>query len=494
MDRFDNPIAFTPQNSDRNVWQFASAPNLHPMKVTVNVHKPGTDTGYLFVAPYEYYDTPTIGQTGSLIMDQAGNPIWFNPSGGSTQMRDFKVQVYFGKPVLTYWQGIIAGTLPEHDHLPRGEPLPGGCFQIINQHYEVIRTISARKGYVADNHELILTKRNTALFLAIKRVPVDLSIYGGQGIGYIRNYSIQEIDLLTDELIFFWDALSHINPRDSHILASTVTEPHRTWDPFHLNSVEDGPNETLLVSMRDMWAIYKIDKKNGNIIWQLGGEKSDFTVEPDASFSWQHDARFHSETKISLFNNACCGSPTSSPQDAAHGLILELDEEKWTAKKHRTYYHHPPLYPDHQGNMQQLSNRNQFVGWGVQPYLSEFNEAGNSRENPSLNLIYDMTMPNHTYRAYKQKWVGLPLNPPSAAAIKLRGGGTMIYASWNGSTETVAWQVFAGPTPYTISVVTPSVPRTGFETSIYVPSMGPYFQVNALDCFGRIIGISIKQI
>ncbi len=472
------------------VWHFASAPDLCPMKVTINTNKPETAPGYIFIAPYEYYSTPTIGQTGTLIMDQAGNPVWFRKSSKYTQVRDFKVQSYFGWPVLTLWQGTIAGTQSPNPSRPQGEPLPGGYFQIINQHYQVIRTVTAKMGYTADNHEFLITKRNTALFLAIKHVSANLTPYGGPSEGYIRNYSIQEIDLQTDELVFFWDALSNINPIDSNVSASSAKESPYIWDPFHLNSIEEGPNNTILVSMRDMWTIYNIDKATGNVIWRLGGKQSDFTFGLNATFSWQHDARFRSETEISLFDNACCGSK-NPPEGTSRGLILQLDYENMTAEKYRTYYHDPALYADHQGNMQQLPNHNQFIGWGVKPYLSEFKYAGNTRENPSSNLVYDMQMPNHTYRAFKSEWVGSPLVPPDIAVELLDNRGTIVYASWNGSTETAAWNVLAGLTPYTMSEVVCNTPRTGFETEMYVQLAGPYFQVHALDGYGHVIGKSL---
>lgn len=495
---FDNSIPPSTAGGNKSgkhrssqVWDFVSAPDLHPMKVTVNVHQPGTADGLLFVAPYEYFSTPTIGQTGSLIMDQAGNPVWFRPSDKYTQNRDFKVQSYFGCPVLTLWQGTIAGTLSAHPDLPQGEPLPGAYFQIINQHYQVIRTITAKNGYTADNHEFILTKRNTALFLAIKHIPADLSSYGGPKAGYIKNYAIQEIDLVTNELVFFWDALSHVNPAYSNIPAASATASFNIWDPYHLNSAEEGPCNTILISMRDMWAIYNIDKRTGDIIWQLGGKQTDFTLGPNAAFSWQHDARYRSGTKISLFDNACCASPSTPPEGMSRGLVLELDYENRTAMVHRTYYHDPAYHADHQGNAQQLPNGNQLIGWGVVPSLSEFKYAGNTRENPTVNLLYDMKMPNHTYRAFKQKWVGLPLDPPNIAVKPLGENGVVVYVSWNGSTETIAWQALAGATPYTMSTVIPSTPSTGFETAIYIPLNGPYFQVNALDSCGTTIGKSL---
>jgi len=43
--------------------------------------------------------------------------------------------------------------------------------------------------------------------------------------------------------------------------ASSAASSNNIWDCFHVNSVEEGPDNTLLVSMRNMWAIYNIDKK-----------------------------------------------------------------------------------------------------------------------------------------------------------------------------------------------------------------------------------------
>ncbi|WP_245592321.1 arylsulfotransferase family protein [Ectobacillus panaciterrae] len=495
MDNFKSgiPSQTSTNNSSSQVWSFVSAPALHPMKVFINVKKLGTASGLIFVAPYTSYKATMIGQTGALIMDQAGNPVWFRPlSSRYIQNTDFRVQSYKGKPVLTMWQGTISGTQSADPNLPAGDPEPGAYYLIINQNYKVIRRFTAKKGFTADVHEFTITKRNTALFTAVKQVPADLIPYGGPADGYFDNYSIQEVDLETGELLFFWDVLAHVNPADSMLPASSATSSNNIWDCFHVNSVEEGPNNTLLISMRNMWAIYLVDKKTGKILWQLGGKKSDFTFGPNATFSWQHDARFRPGTRISMFDDACCASSSSRPEGPARGLILQLDFQNMIANVNRTYYHDPTLYVPSQGNVQKLSNGNQFVGWGQEPYLSEFKNAGNTENDPSLNLLYDMQFPdqNLSYRAFKNKWVGLPLYPPSIAVNLLSKDTAIVYASWNGSTETASWQVLAGPTPRTLSVVIFSTPRTGFETDIDVNSVGPYFQVNALNSSGQVIGTS----
>ncbi|CAM3173576.1 arylsulfotransferase family protein [Filibacter tadaridae] len=487
-----NPSLKSTNNPSSQVWDFASAPFLHPMKVTVNVNEPGTAPGLIFVAPYTLYGTPMIGQTGTLIMDQEGNPVWFRPLDNYTQNRNFRLQSYFGHPVLTLWQGTISGSQSAHPPLPMGDPLPGAHFQIINQNYQVIKTITAQMGYTAGVHEFVITKRNTALFAAVKPVPADLSPYGGPVDGYIDNYAIQEIDLVTGKLVFFWDTLSHVDPADSMVSISSATFSNGIWDCFHMNSVEDGPDNTVLISMRDMGAIYKIDKATGKIIWQLGGKQTDFTFGPAATFSWQHDARFRPGERISLFDNSCCASSDSPPEGPARGLILQLDYQNMTAKVDRTYYHDPLLTVSHRGNLQDLPGGNQFVGWGARPFLSEFKNAGNTKEHPSVNFIYDMQFPgsNFSYRAFKNEWVGLPLYPPSIAVNPVGHDSANVHASWNGSTETVAWQVLAGPTPNTLSVVVCKTPHTGFETAIHVDSVGPYFQVHALNSKCEIIGRS----
>jgi hypothetical protein len=478
--------------SRSQVWNFVSAPALHPMKVTLNVNKPGTAPGLIFVAPYTSFEAIMIGQTGSLIMDRAGNPVWFRPlSSRYIQNSDFRAQTFREKPVLTMWQGTISGTQSANPNLPDGDPEPGAYFQILDQHYRIIKKLEAKRGYTADVHEFTITKQNTALYTAVKQVPADLTRYGGPKDGYIDNYSIQEVDLMTGELLFFWNALAHVDPADSMMPASSAVSTNNIWDCFHVNSVEEGPDNTLLISMRNMWAIYNIDKVTGNIPWQLGGNQSDFAFGPNAEFSWQHDARHRSGNRISLFDDACCASSTSPPEGAARGLILQLDFGNMEASVDRTYYHDPLLFVPSQGNVQKLFNGNQFVGWGQESYLSEFANAGNTEEDPSVNFLYDMQFPgeNLSYRAFKNKWVGLPLYPPSIAVEPLYESA-VVYASWNGSTETAAWQVLAGPTCDSLSPVVACTPRKGFETKINVDSEGPYYQVNALDSCGEIIGTS----
>jgi hypothetical protein len=191
-----------------------------------------------------------------------------------------------------------------------------------------------------------------------------------------------------------------------------------------------------------------------------------------------------------LFDDACCASSTSPAEGPARGLILQLDFQNKTADVDRTYYHDPILFVPSQGNVQKMPNGNQFVGWGQEPYLSEFKNAGNTTEDLSMNFLYDMQFPNQnlSYRAFKNKWAGFPIYPPSMAVKQKCEDEVTVCASWNGSTETAYWQVLAGPTPNKLSVVVVGSPRIGFETEINVHSAGPYFKVKALSATGKVLG------
>jgi hypothetical protein len=140
-----------------------------------------------------------------------------------------------------------------------------------------------------------------------------------------------------------------------------------------------------------------------------------------------------------------------------------------------------------------LSNNDVLIGWGDTGYVSEFTSTGNSEGNGAESLLYDVQFPGEekTYRAFRSEWTGVPLYPPNESLSASNSGGTDVYASWNGSTETAAWRVLGGATPESLSAVSADVSSTGFETLISVDSTGPFFQVQAIGSDGQVLGASL---
>jgi hypothetical protein len=185
------------------------------------------------------------------------------------------------------------------------------------------------------------------------------------------------------------------------------------------------------------------------------------------------------QSTISLFDDACCNSPYPAPFSQGQGEILNLDFNNMTASVQKSYPHDPPLYPNSQGDVEALANGDEFVGWGAESYYTEY--------TPNGAALYDVQMPgeNISYRTYRDTWVGLPLTRPSAA-LRSVNGSPAVYASWNGSTETAAWRLLAGPNPNELSPVS-TTSRTGFQTALETPTASRFYRVQALDAQGHVL-------
>jgi hypothetical protein len=479
------------------VWSFVSAPKLHPMQENVLTLQPGASLDPIFVAPYGQSSDPSklTGQAGPLIMDSSGNPIWFHPvsSDNRVQAIDFQTQTLFGKPVLTWWQGTIAGIAPSN--LPPGTSLPGGHFVIYNQHYQKIMSVRPPNGSSTDLHELLITRQGDAYFFTTRPVKADLTPYGGPKNGKFENAEIDEVDLRTGKLIFTWNMAKHIPLSDSMVAAPTT--PGQPWDAYHVNSIDASPDGSqLLVSVRNTWGIYDISRKSGQVLWQIGGKQNQFSLPSDlitgpygSAFQYQHDARFM-PGGIRLFDNGGRGAPPNGgPYGPGRGLFLNLDVQGDTASLAAPpYYHRPALFSNSQGNLQVLDNGDVLIGWGsdneadgtLGSYYTEYSSSG------SVLADFVLAGQDVSYRAYSSAWVGLPDTKPAAVAVTDASGQTTVYTSWNGSTETAAWELLAGPTRTSLSTVS-ITSRTGFETAIATSAAGPFYEVKALDAGGAVL-------
>jgi len=124
-----------------------------------------------------------------------------------------------------------------------------------------------------------------------------------------------------------------------------------------------------------------------------------------------------------------------------------------------------------------------FVGWGSQPFISEFSYDG--------ELLLNARFPpdGESYRAFRFPWSGHPIEDPAVAVEQLSDEKMKLYASWNGATEVESWEVLAGPRPGHLESAG-AVPRDGFETAMLVQSSHSYFAVRAREHSGLVLGTS----
>jgi outer membrane protein assembly factor BamB len=100
---------------------------------------------------------------------------------------------------------------------------------------------------------------------------------GGPADQQVIDGVVQEIDIATGKVLFQWNSADHVPYRDSH--APLPPAADRPWDWFHINAVHLDTDGNLLVSSRNTWTVYKVNRHTGKIMWELGGKQSSFTLK-----------------------------------------------------------------------------------------------------------------------------------------------------------------------------------------------------------------------
>jgi hypothetical protein len=427
---------------------YYSRPDLKPPTVEILKHTRRTTPGYIFIAPKK-----DVVQAGPLILDSKGRVVWFLPLN-THGVTDFRMQRYRGRPVLTWWHGR-----PDDGDGESG-------YSIYDASYRLVAHVQPGNGMLGDIHEFKLTPRDTALMTISRQVRVKgrKVLEGG----------IQELDVKTGRVLFEWHSIDHVRLVESYY--RLPKDPGRTFDYFHINSIEIDHDGNLLVSARNTHAIYKISRRTGRILWRLGGKRSDFTFGRNARFAWQHDARRRPDGALTLFDNSA--GPQVRKQ--SRGLVLRLDMKRMNATVVRSFVHRPPIIAVDQGNMQRLPKGHYFVGWGHEPHFTEFGPRG--------TILFDGRFGKgrvDSYRAYRLPWIGRPVRPP---ALAVRGPNA--YVSWNGATEVVSWQLLEGPRQTDLRPVRLAA-RKGFETRIPLAIDTGWVAVRALDRRRRMLRRSV---
>jgi hypothetical protein len=458
-------------SASTGAWSFVSAPNLHPPRLRVLRRRAGVARGDFLVA--NDGDTgagaQTFGQSGPMLLDSRAQPVWFEHA---INVLDFGQEIYQGKPVLVMVRGFRV--------------------LVLNEHYRTVASVRARAPWTIDGHDASITGGNVWVTVTRQVKDQDLTAYGGPTSGNVLDCGLQEYQLSTGHLIRTWDALNPGGQPNVPLSASetrvhTLPGPHggRTeFDAYHLNAVQALPRGDLLVSMRNTWSVYLLDPATGQVLWTLGGKRSTFTLGRGAQFRWQHDAKLlnpadgglGSAVRMTLFND---NNDTSTNRPSA-GLVLRLNTTTHRAVRVAAYHHHPALHSQILGSMELLPNGNALVGWGSEPYFTEFSNTG----RPLLDVEWPAPV-DQTYRAqFTDSWVGTPYYPPRGA-VRAR----TVYASWNGATQVSQWEVMAGSSTGKLTPVA-SHARSGFETPVKLSRTYRRYEVRALSSDGNVLGTS----
>ena len=454
-------------------------------------HHGASSEGYLFFAP----DGATPTQMAPVIMDMHGELVWNGPVEHGFAFGKYE---YRGEPVLAWWNGSL---FPEP--VGRGN----GVIYIYNNKYEQTHRVTLEGNFLElvpgetfesniDVHEILFTSKGSLVVTANNVTQADLTSVGGPVDGWVVDAQVYEIDIETNEVLFSWSSLDHLDqlPFTASVYALgtegyTGANQSLAWGYFHINAAEPYHGRYIL-SSRYLCSAVAIDGSDGRVKWRLNGRRGgdfDLIGSDDATgFCYQHDIRIVDQRRagLTLRMHDNHNSPVENNTVPATAKILDLDFcTNEVSLVNRYWNHEGPTFPTAQGNYQPLANANHFVGHGWIPVMEEFSPSGSILTTiqfgdavlRSGGGYLSAEEPTLSYRDFKHQWVGCPSARPDAV-VESSQGALQVYMSWNGATEVEAWEVYGGSSAHALQHVA-TVPKNGFETNAKIDKVG-YVQVN----------------
>ena len=183
-----------------------------------------------------------------------------------------------------------------------------------------------------------------------------------------------QFTVLPDETIVFYaygsNGCDDIKQRAPNGMVTTIVNSRTasgTTGACHVNMVEYSPeDDTIVFSDLDHNNYTKV-KRNGEVVWVLGGTTSDFTGTAQ-TWSRQHGIDVLGLNRFLFFNN---GSGAGSV-----AIEILLDLQAMTTTRPWTYTAMPSIANVVMGDVQRMDNGNTVVAYSTQGVLHEVNAMG----------------------------------------------------------------------------------------------------------------------
>ncbi|PBQ32280.1 hypothetical protein CNR22_11020 [Sphingobacteriaceae bacterium] len=310
-----------------------------PYTVTICNEK---SEGYYFLTPAIRGTIGTQSISFNIILDEKGDLFYFKKFTGDSKPVDFKL--------------LPNGLISYHSN---------GKFYFMNKSLSVVDSISVTRSFNSDHHELKLTKNGHYLLLAMESETVDIRPYQLLKSGFFSAPTttitfgvIQEFDAAKN-LVFEWRSKKHFRVTD--IDTFYIKDPTKI-DITHCNAIEEDWDGNLLLSSKNFSEITKINRKDGSIMWRLGGKNNQFDFRNDSlKFCGQHHIVRLPNGNISLFDNGKQGQKIHP----ATAKEYSLDEKNFTATLAWSYINDSTAHSSMgMGSVQRLDNGGTLVNYG----------------------------------------------------------------------------------------------------------------------------------
>ena len=246
-----------------------------PVQVTLSN---GPSAGFTYLANYESNLTPSPSTYTPYIMvlDNSGNPKFSREIVNSPAAYDFKIQP---NGVISFYTQTAQGA---------GFYFTDGFITALGSNYQVTGTFRV-PGADTDAHDSLMLPNGNIIMLSYQDVIMDLTQFGGSPSAIVTDIHIVEINS-SGTVIFEWKGLDHFQIDETTSDVNLQATPPEEIDYVHANSIDMATDGSLILSCRHLDAVVKINSQTGDIIWRLGGKKSDliFPNDPLGGPSHQH--------------------------------------------------------------------------------------------------------------------------------------------------------------------------------------------------------------
>ncbi|HEX2251246.1 MAG TPA: aryl-sulfate sulfotransferase [Gemmatimonadales bacterium] len=249
-----------------------------------------------------------------------------------------------------------------------------------------VRALTVTPPRYLDNHDLWITTgpdgQERFHFFTYDHRIADLRPIGGGAEVSLAGHQL--VRLRSDgSTEFEWNAWDHLE------IEEWIEPPHPTADAAtvrdfdHPNSLTFDLDGHYIVSFRQLGQIMKIDAMTGEIIWRLGGLRSDFTFsnDPLGGFSAQHSPGILPNGNLLLYDNGARHQPPES-----RAVEYALDVVNRTATLVWEFRHTPPIYTLAVGSAQRLQDGNTLIGYGWVGYAAEVGADQNVKWSVTLSV------------------------------------------------------------------------------------------------------------
>lgn len=300
-------------------------------------------TGYYFTTPAKPITTEAYSVSFNIILDQRGELVYFRTFTGNAKACDLKLQP---NGLISYFSD--------------------NKYYLMDESFRIIDSVCCKNGVITDSHDLKILPNGHFLVLGVDKPFINLESYkifkpgncAGSPNATVACGVIQELDKKKN-LVFEWKSRDHFKFMEMDTFY--INDP-KGLDWTHFNALEPDTDGNILLSVRNFNEITKINRKDGRIMWRMGGKQNQFNFKNDSlMFLSQHDIRRLPNGNITLFDN---GRQTVSLH-AAYAKEYKINETTRTAELVWKYANDSTMHSGAGlGNVQRLANGNTLVNYG----------------------------------------------------------------------------------------------------------------------------------